>query len=1047
MRERLLQGLASLKLTVACLAAAVALVFFGTLAQRDLGLHEVQKRYFQSLFVTWNPPGLRWHIPVFPGGYLLGGLLLVNLGAVYLRRNAWTKGRLGLLLIHTGLGVLLVGQLAADLLSRESALSFAEGEARNYSEAFRETELALVDTTDPDSDLVAVVAEKRLARGGLIRLPGLPLTLRVQKYWRHAAVLEQPAPGSVPSGATRGAGQHWHLLPKPVVAASEERRTPAVLVEILSGTDLLGSWLAPFGFKQSLTHAGRTYQLALRPARYYMPFALRLLRATHEVYPGSDIPKNFQSRVRIEHPAKNETREVDIYMNNPLRYEGLTFYQYQMGRDELDAHRGTSVLQVVRNPSWLTPYVACMLVTLGLTVQFLSHLISFIRERVQSQPAVAADRPGLDSAAGREAGLAVAADSAAVRPRAGLKFKNLWPWLIPGLCSLWVVASAKPPRDAPGRWATQQFGRLPVVANGRVQPLDSLARNSLLQLREKQRLNLEPWKSHWRNPRLIGAIDWLLELSLNPEQADARPVFRVDNPDLKGLLALPAEPDPSRQTDGKHYSWNQIAPRLEDLRREAQRAAALPAGQRRPYDRAVLRLWQGTQLYQRLKRTFSLVATGNLDQAQAEFARRLQAGRTAWRARMEAQDFDAEALSWVAEQYDAPLVVPPPDPKADPDGWLRMAEALALMAQGQPPPLGVMAYARMASAYRSGQVLQFNQAVTDYLAQLQPQFAAQLRKVRAEQVFNHWAPFYKALTLYVLAGLLTLGFWMRPQAWDWLRRAGLGVGVVALLLHTAGLVFRMALEGRPPVTNLYSSAVFVGWGAAVLGLVLERFWRNGVGVIAAAVVGFVSLIIAHHLALGGDTLEMMRAVLDNNFWLATHVVTVTLGYSATFVAGFLAIVYVVRGTFSRAITPELERALARMVYGIVCFATLFTFVGTVTGGIWADQAWGRFWGWDPKENGALMLVLWLALILHARWRGLVGPRGLMNLAIGGNIVTAWAWFGVNMLGIGLHSYGFMDAAMRWLVVFVASQLGLIGLGLLPRQLWRSVAPADSGAQP
>jgi ABC-type transport system involved in cytochrome c biogenesis permease subunit len=190
--------------------------------------------------------------------------------------------------------------------------------------------------------------------------------------------------------------------------------------------------------------------------------------------------------------------------------------------------------------------------------------------------------------------------------------------------------------------------------------------------------------------------------------------------------------------------------------------------------------------------------------------------------------------------------------------------------------------------------------------------------------------------------------------------------------------------------------------------------------------------------------------LDTNFWLATHVVTVTLGYASTFVAGFLAIVYILRGFFTRAVTPELEQSLARMVYGIICFAALFSFVGTVLGGIWADQSWGRFWGWDPKENGALIIVLWNALILHARWDNLVGVRGLMNLAIVGNIVTAWSWFGVNMLGIGLHSYGFMDAAFRWLMTFVVSQLLLLGLGLIPQRFWRSFrgpTPSEALASP
>src|SRR5205814_1539479 len=165
-----------------------------------------------------------------------------------------------------------------------------------------------------------------------------------------------------------------------------------------------------------------------------------------------------------------------------------------------------------------------------------------------------------------------------------------------------------------------------------------------------------------------------------------------------------------------------------------------------------------------------------------------------------------------------------------------------------------------------------------------------------------------------------------------------------------------------------------------------------------------------------------QAVLDTNFWLATHVVVVTLGYASTFVAGLLAIFYIFLGLSTRLLSEKLGKldvgkALTKMVYGIICFATLFSFVGTVLGGIWADQSWGRFWGWDPKENGALIIVLWNALILHVRWGGMVKERGLINLAVFGNVVTSFSWFGVNLLGIGLHAYGFMDSAFWWLLVF------------------------------
>ena len=187
----------------------------------------------------------------------------------------------------------------------------------------------------------------------------------------------------------------------------------------------------------------------------------------------------------------------------------------------------------------------------------------------------------------------------------------------------------------------------------------------------------------------------------------------------------------------------------------------------------------------------------------------------------------------------------------------------------------------------------------------------------------------------------------------------------------------------------------------------------------------------------GDTLEMMRAVLDSNFWLATHVVIITFGYSATFLSGFLAVIYLFRGIFTKSLDKDTAKSLERMVYGIVCFAALFSLVGTILGGIWADQSWGRFWGWDPKENGALLIVIWNAIILHARWGGLARTRGIMALAIFGNIVTSWSWFGTNMLGVGLHSYGFMDEAFKALVVFVVINLLIIALAYLPANKWRS----------
>jgi ABC-type transport system involved in cytochrome c biogenesis permease subunit len=316
-------------------------------------------------------------------------------------------------------------------------------------------------------------------------------------------------------------------------------------------------------------------------------------------------------------------------------------------------------------------------------------------------------------------------------------------------------------------------------------------------------------------------------------------------------------------------------------------------------------------------------------------------------------------------------------------------------------------------------------------------------KAEVEVFFNRVAPFYHLLGFYVLAFLLVLvSFLVAPVP---LRRAAWAVLLITIVFHTAGLIFRMYLQGRPPVTTLYSSAIFIAWAGVILTLGLERVFKNGVGLLVASIVGFISLFVAHNLAgSDGDTLRELQAVLDTNFWLATHVVMVTLGYASTFVAGALGITYLVRGIFTTSLDKAAGKELTRMTYGILCFAILFSFVGTVLGGIWADQSWGRFWGWDPKENGAILIVLWNALILHARWAGLARERGIALLAVFGNCVTAWSYFGTNELGIGLHAYGFTEGRTFWLFMFFASQVAIIALGLiLPQGAWRS-APLLAG---
>jgi ABC-type transport system involved in cytochrome c biogenesis permease subunit len=616
-------------------------------------------------------------------------------------------------------------------------------------------------------------------------------------------------------------------------------------------------------------------------------------------------------------------------------------------------------------------------------------------------------------------------------------FQKWFPPLLMAAMALWFFGNLQPPKDKD--FAFSEFGKLPVIYDGRLKPMDSLARNSLLQLREKQTLNTEPWKGWNENPKIIPAIEWLANVMMNPQVADAWPVFRVDNPDLISLLKLP-EKNESQHQDGKHYSWNQIAMAMDALDKENERVEKINAPNRTAYENAVVKIHERLELYAGLKNAVQPADAQDWLAELAAYEKLIPDGVAAAKAQQAGQkynqtNFDAFAAFIQEFQFmsslEPPLILPPNGSR----DWRRMGDALLDVPRGVPIDDAIRDYAKMAGALAANQPEEFNSALKDYYSTLVPTQSKSLAKARAEVFFNQMEPFYNAMVIYVLAGLLAIFSWFNLS--ETLRRSAVWLIALAFFIHTTGLIYRMVLEGRPPVTNLYSSAIFIGWGACLLGIILEKIHKNGIGCVVSAGMGFITLIIAHNLALTGDTMEMMRAVLDTNFWLATHVVAVTTGYASTYVAGFLALIYIVRGVFTKTLDEATGKSLARMVYGIVCFATLFSFVGTVLGGIWADQSWGRFWGWDPKENGALIIVLWNALILHLRWGGIIRERGLIVCAIGGNIVTSWSWFGVNMLGIGLHSYGFTDAAFKWLSLFVASQIGFIALGLLPPKMWKS----------
>jgi ABC-type transport system involved in cytochrome c biogenesis permease subunit len=606
-------------------------------------------------------------------------------------------------------------------------------------------------------------------------------------------------------------------------------------------------------------------------------------------------------------------------------------------------------------------------------------------------------------------------------------------------------------RPASESAAVEAFGRLPVLAEGRIKPLDSVARSTLLVIQGRQRV-VAPDGTE------LAPAQWLLDALFRPERADSYRTFVVDNTDLLLLIGkndenlairykstgqqLAAILDilPTRQ---RRMSFNEIAPYIPEVEAQYKLAEPVEAQARTPFQSAVVQLYGDLSRYVRIRRCLQPDGSADFLGELLHLQEALPDGIEAVRAKQAGKPHDeakAEALieegkRFIAMSDGTDILAIAPDAGEDPSAWRNAGQALlGSFARGD-VDTSVLAYAGMGYAWRRGDEASFAHIVKMYGDSLARRFPAQVRKARVETVFNAAEPFYSCMLIYLAAFFFAALSWLRWA--EPARVSAWGLVALAWALATAGIATRMWLEGRPPVTNLYSSALFIGWGSVALCLVLEASFKNAIGSAAAGAIGFATLMIAHHLALAGDTLEMMRAVLDSNFWLGTHVVVVTIGYASTFLAGMLAVIYVLRGVFTSTLDRGTADSLSRMVYGIVCFATLFSFAGTTLGGIWADQSWGRFWGWDPKENGALIIVIWNALILHARWAGIVRQRGLMGLAIFGNIVTSWSWFGTNMLGIGLHSYGFTQAAFWWLSAFIASQLALIALCATPLERWRS----------
>ncbi|MEN6627367.1 MAG: cytochrome c biogenesis protein CcsA [Candidatus Sumerlaeia bacterium] len=546
------------------------------------------------------------------------------------------------------------------------------------------------------------------------------------------------------------------------------------------------------------------------------------------------------------------------------------------------------------------------------------------------------------------------------------------------LACLWIgsVHAADPiltPRNV------KAFGSLPIQDGGRVKPISTFARFKLIQFSGRSTLDGEP------------ATSWLMRVVLKPETALDDNIFLIENPRLMQALGLSDDKRRAR------FSYAELMGHRQALIEQAQ--AAYAAGSRDLVQRQALDLFQNVMEFQSLATAMEfMLGPGRGESTSPGLAMIPPAdpGRLEW--------WTPEEVTWRSEHGETP---------AEPE--VAIAKGLAAIEKAIDSPerftAELAALAREASAAAAQR--------------------ADARRLGLEGFYYRADFFGRALAIYVLGFVLVALSWLTPRrklAW----RGGVTLTAAATALVIAGIVIRCIIRGRPPVTNLYETTLFIPAAAAAIALGAEWFDRRRIAAGLGALLGAAGLFIANRYEIkdGADTMGSLVAVLNSNFWLATHVTTVTLGYSAGLLAGALGHIYIFAALMRGRGKPEFLAGLARMTYGVVCFALLFSLLGTVLGGVWANDNWGRFWGWDPKENGALLIVLWCLAIVHARKGGYIKQTGIALSAVGLAMVVVFSWWGVNLLGVGLHSYGFTSGILGWLVGYWVVEAGVIGLGAI-----------------
>lgn len=971
--------LSSAKLLHYSLPVLMVYLVLGTVAQKYIGLYEASKIFFSSP-VIWI-----YDVVPLPGMPAIIAVIFFNISFKLIFKSPWTIKNSGIIITHIGAMLLMQGGLLTALFSHEGYLDIIEGQSKSAVADYHAREFVIID--EESGDAVQRLDHAELHAGYKIDGAGFPFTIGVLEYCQNCDI-------SARENATelyQGMAQHMQIAPKALNKNNEENLSGLTL----SVTDRNGLERAVFVVLEEVPQHPRfqvgdaSYRFELRRTRRNLPFDVELVDFEKELYPGTNTAKSYSSLVRIR--DNGAEWESLISMNAPLRYKGYTFFQSSFAQTPNGEE--VSVLAVVWNAGRSFPYISGLVMCIGL----LLHL--FVRQRKPDKKVAA---------------------------------------LLPFVTFLMLFsAPVKANSFQPDyQWDIQKLGQTPILHEGRMKPLDSFARAKMKRFSGQD----------------DQAMEWLVTVIFDPARAENTPVMRVSDPEIRRLLNL-------EKRKHKLYSFQEILkgilPREEMIKKIVQTEDDL----RTPQHRELLILHQKFLELQDLLSSLSLFIPLSLtipEDAPASLSDYMGQPITIAHHQDLIHDLKNIVRNIIAEKGDdienyseAEKILAHLSYTLD---VLNISQTHSTLLRVVPDKNDVMItpwrshtqergsdtvlniWSELALAYHRGD----KKAWSDHTLTLHDHYYAQTNAHNADQArllveyyYNNYNPFYFSFVLCLMAGLFLIAnaFIQNPSLSKLCMAPVFTLLSASVLIQIIGICLRIYILDRPPISTLYETVIFVS-ALSMLYLIILAFRNPGhLWVWMCFILGILFHIVGFSHSQDSDSFVVLVAVLNTNFWLTTHVICITAGYGFCAITSILSHYAIGDMLVKKRRQPDF--ILFSHIRTVALISLFFATIGTVLGGIWADQSWGRFWGWDPKENGALLIVLWLIWALHGRISGQLHVFGFLCALSYLSVILALSWFGVNLLNVGLHSYGFTDSAAGILGAFITFEsIFIVATGFL-----------------